>query len=323
MLPTGLTDFLKPLIIATVTGVILFAGGLALFLLPFNIAGSASSQWASAHIIAMLVVGFVMLVGFGFYEAYLAPKPFIPWRLLVSRTVLGMCVLLMAYNISYYCWAIYFSEYLQVVYNRSLSDAGTLLNIFSVVNTAWLLVLGYGIRRSGRYRWILWWAVPIEILFQGLLVHFRGQGTNIGYIVMCLIFMAMAGGVFILVGQVAVLAAASHQDAASSLAMLNVAGTIGSAIGSSVSGAIWTSKFPEFLQQYVPEDLWEDIYGSLDVQLSYEYGSDIRNGISHAYEDTQRLMLAAGVCFLIIPLVGMFVIQDHKLDRKQVKGVVF
>lgn len=302
---------------------ILFAGGLALFLLPFNIALSATDQWASAHIIAMLVVGFVMLIGFAFFEGYVAPKPFIPWSLLVSRTVLGMSLILMAYNISYYCWAVYFSEYIQVVYNRSLSDAGVLLNVFSLVNAAWLLVIGYIIRRTRRYRWVLWWAVPMEILFEGLLIYFRGRGTNIGFVVMCLVFMAIAGGVFILVGQVAVLAAASHQDAASSLAVLSVFGTVGSAIGSSVSGAIWTAKFPEYLQRYVPAESWEEIYGSLDVQLSYEYGSPIRNGIAQAYEDTQTLMLTAGVCFMIIPLVAMFVVRDLKLDSKQVKGVVF
>lgn len=168
----------------------------------------------------------------------------------VSRTVLGICLLLMAYNISYYCWAIYFSEYLHVIYKRSLSDSGTILNIFSLVNAAWLLVVGYGIRRTRRYRWVLWWAVPLEILFEGLLIYSRGQGTNIGCIVMCMVFMAIAGGVFILVGQVAVLAAASHQGAASALATLNVFGTIGSAIGSSISGAIWTAKFPGYLQKY-------------------------------------------------------------------------
>lgn len=74
---------------------------------------------------------------------------------------------------------------------------------------------------------------------------------------------------------------------------------------------------------YVPADLWEDIYGSLDVQLNYEYGSEIRTCIAQAREDTQKLMLAAGICFNIIPLVAMFVVRDFKLDKKQVKGIVF
>lgn len=307
-------------------GVVLFAGGLALLLLPLTIAGSAEEQWRSAHIIAMLVVGFVMCVGFAFYERFLAPKPFIPYSLLTSRTLLFTCCLNVTYTCAYYCWNIYFSEYLQVVYNRSLADAGIIGNIFSVVNGVWLFVVGYLIRKTNRFRWILWVAVPLYMLFEGLLIYFRRQGTNIGYIIMCQLFMAVAGGSIIICNQVAVLSTAAHQDAASALAMLNMFGTVGSGVGSAISGAIWTNLMPSYLQEYLPAesaDSWADIYGSLDVQLSYPFGEATRDAISQAYESTQTWMLTGGTLIMALGVAFMFLIRDVKLNgRDQVKGTV-
>lgn len=310
----------------TVAGVILLAGGLALFLLPFIIAGSAEDQWKSSHIIAMLVIGFCMLIGFAFFEAYFASKPFIPWRLLLSRTILGTCLLDLFYITANYCWSIYFSEYLQVVYNQSLANAGYIVNIFNVVNGVWLFIVGFLIRKTERFRWILWWSVPMYMLFEGLLIYFRRQGTGIGFIIMCQIFMAIAGGSIIICNQVAVLSICKHQDAASSLAILNLFGIIGGAIGSSVSGAIWTQLLPKYLVEYLPAesvDLWQDIYSSLDIQLSYAVGDPTRIAIAHAYESTQTWMLTAGTLCMLGAVVMMFIIPNVKLDKKQTKGVVF
>lgn len=311
----------------TVGGVILLAGGFTLFLLPFTIAGSAEDQWRAAHIIAMLVVGILLLVGFVFFEKFVATKPFMPYSLLLSRTIIGTCLLDMSYTIAYYCWNVYFSEYLQVVYNRSLADAGYIGNIFDVVNGVWLFGVGLCIRRTLRFRWMLWWGVPLYMLFEGLLIYFRKQGTGVGWIIMCQVFMAIAGGTIIICNQVSVLSVASHQDAASSLAILNLFGTIGGAVGSSVSGAIWTQLFPKYLLEYLPADSLEsleDIYSSLNVQLSYPYGDPTRDAIARAYETTQMYMLTAGTCFMALALIFMFVIRDIRLNSiDQVKGIVF
>lgn len=54
---------------------LLFSSGLVIFFLPFDLATSAPDGWASDYIIAMIVVGFVLLVVFGLYESFLAPVP--------------------------------------------------------------------------------------------------------------------------------------------------------------------------------------------------------------------------------------------------------
>src|ERR1700678_233446 len=72
-----------------VVGIFLIAGGLALFLLPFSLYSYQANGWRSALVISMTVIGGLMLVAFGLYEKYFAPKTFIPWGLLTDRTVMG------------------------------------------------------------------------------------------------------------------------------------------------------------------------------------------------------------------------------------------
>ena len=76
-----------------VIGQLLLIAGLCLLLIPLTLAGSAVNRWGTGYIIAMLVVGFVLLVIFVLYERFLAPVTFMPYKYMKDRTVFGACVL--------------------------------------------------------------------------------------------------------------------------------------------------------------------------------------------------------------------------------------
>ncbi|KAF4536420.1 MFS siderophore transporter [Lasiodiplodia theobromae] len=308
-------------------GVILIAAGLVLFLLPFSIAESAENEWRTAHIIVMLVIGVVCLIGFAVFERWVAPKPFIPYALLLSRNIMGACLLDATYQIAYYCWNAYFTSYLQVVYNQSLATAGYISGIFDVVSGIWLLGVGFLIRYTGRYKWLLQIAVPLYILFVGLLIYFRRPETGIGYIIMVEIFISVAGGTMIIGQQVAIMAVADHNDVAAVLAILGLFGYMGGAVGNSISGAIWTNTLPKALQEYLPAetvDQWEAIYDDLTVQLSYPIGDATRDAIIKAYALAQQRMLIAGTAIMALALIWVFMLKNIKVsDMEQVKGVLF
>jgi hypothetical protein len=308
-------------------GAILLACGLVIFLLPFTLADSAPSGWSTGYIIAMLVVGFVLLVAFGLHERFTAQKPFLPFELLTSRSVMGACLLSFTYQISYYAWNSYFTSFLQVVSKLSLSEAGYVSSTFDVLSGILLLICGYIISKTGYFRWLLFIAIPFYLLGQGLMIHFRQPDVNVGYLVMCQIFIAIGGSIIILCEQLAVMAGADHQHIASVLALLNIFGWLGGAVGSTISGAIWTNSFPQALASLLPvEELpnIEDIYGSLDVQLSYERGSPTRLAIEQAYGIAQKRMLIAGTCIMGLTLIWIFLIKNFNVSRmRQTKGVVF
>lgn len=308
-------------------GVVLLAAGLVIFLLPFTLADSAPSGWRTGYIVAMLVLGFVLLIAFALHEKYLSSKPFIPFKLLTDRSVLATLALAATYQISYYCWNSYFTSFLQVVSGLTIAQAGYVSSTFDVVSGVLLIGVGFAISKTGYFKWLLWIAVPLYIFAQGLMIYFRQPGVKIGYIVMCQIFLSIGGSIMILCEQIAILAAVDHQQIAAALALLSMCGWIGGAIGNTISGAIWTNSFPDALAQFLPEDALaslEDIYSSLDVQLSYEVGSDTRLGIQQAYGVAQQRMLSAGTAIMALSLVWVYFIRNYNVGTmKQVKGLVF
>ncbi|CCF36776.1 siderophore iron transporter mirB [Colletotrichum higginsianum] len=276
----------------------------------------------------MLVVGFVTLVGFALYEIYLAPAPFINGKFLLDRTVISACMINFTYQISYYCWNSYFTSFLQVVCNISVSEAGYINNTFQVVSGVVCFAYGYAIRVTGRFKWLYYIAIPLFILGQALMIHFRQPNQYVGYIIMCEIFMSLGGSVFILLAQVACLAAVDHQNVASVLAFLFVVGGIGGSIGYTISGAIWTNTFLPALQRNLPESAVGNatlIFGSLPAQLAYPVGSPERVAIQEAYGYAQTRMLAVGTGVAAVMFFWLYFMKNINVNTKavQTKGTVF
>lgn len=311
----------------TVPGVFLFAAGLTVFLLPFTLAASAPNGWKTGYIIAMIIVGFFTLLAFALYESYLAKSPFLNYRFLTDRTVIGACLFNFTYQISYYCWNSYFTSFLQVVCNLSVANAGYVNSTFQVVSGVLLFIVGYFIRLTGRFKWLFFACLPIYMLGLGLMIHFRQPNQYIGYIVMCEIFISVGGSVFVLLVQIAVLACVDHQHVAAVLALLYVTGGIGDAVGNTVSGAIWTNTFAKELARQLPASELPQlatIYTSLTAQLTYPIGSEGRIAIQQAYGYAQTRMLAAGVGIMSLCFIWAFLIRNLNVKKNnQTKGVVF
>ncbi|RDW68739.1 uncharacterized protein DSM5745_08499 [Aspergillus mulundensis] len=308
-------------------GMFVFSAGLVIFFLPFDIADSAPNGWGTGYIIAMIVVGVVMLGIFVLHELYIAPVPMLKFSFLMDRTVIGACLLDATYQISYYCWANYFTSFLQIVNDLTLAESGYVSNTFDVVSGVLLFGVGYVIRYTGRFKWLLYIAVPLYIFAQGLMIYFRRPNQSVGYLVMCQIFISIGGSIFIIIEQLAILAAVDHQHVATVLALLNVVGTIGGAMGNTISGAIWTNTFRPGLMKYLPAAELSNIdmiYDDLDTQKSYAIGTPAREAIQKAYGYAQTRMLAAGTGIMALCFLWTIMIRNINVGKiAQVKGNVF
>ncbi|KAI5820894.1 siderophore iron transporter-like protein [Pyronema omphalodes] len=308
-------------------GIILSCAGFILILLPLSLANYQKETWGSATIISMFVVGGVSLIAFGFHEKYFARKTFIPFELLSDRTVLGACGLSCTIFISFYCWDAYYSSYVQVVHNQSIRNAGYIYNIYSIGSCFFAVIVGLFIKWTRQFKYLtLFFAVPLYVMATGLMIHFRQSHTSIGYVVMCQIFIAFAGGTLVICEQLAIMAASPHENVAAVLAFIGLFSAIGGGIGAGVSGAIWTSTLPKQLLQRLPEHMKADymtIYSSLPVQLSYAWGSPERNAIIDAYAATQRIMVIAATAVMVFSFVWVAMWRNIKLDEvKSSKGLL-
>ncbi|THV48775.1 hypothetical protein BGAL_0228g00090 [Botrytis galanthina] len=309
-------------------GLILISAGVAFFLLPFNLYTIEAKGWGSSLIICFLVFGVVLIIAFAIWEKFLAPISFIPWSLLRNRTVFGACLLSFTLFISYSCWASYFTSFLQIVNNLSITEASYVMQTYTVGGVLLALATGGVISFTGRYKPIaLYFGVPLTILGMSLLIYFRQPDQKIGYIVMCMIFISFAEGVLVICAEIAIMAAAAEQQYfAVSLAVLGLFGNVGSAIGLTISAAIWQGILPNELSANFPDIDQADlllIYESLPIQLSFPPGTAERLAIQHAYGDAQRGLLIAGTVFWVIGIAAVLLLRDIKvIGIHQTKGQV-
>jgi hypothetical protein len=308
-------------------GLLLLCAGLALFLLPFSLYSYQPKGWQSPMVICMIIFGGLLLIAFSLYEKFVAPVTFIPFHLLTDRTVVGANTLAAVLFVSFYIWDSYFLSFLQVVNGLTITEASYVGNTYTIGSCFFALIVGVVVRYTGRFKWLaLYFGVPLTILGVALMIKFRQPDVNIGYVVMCQIFIAFAGGTLVICEQMAVMAATSHQYVAVVLALEGMFSSIGGAIGSTVAAAVWTGVFPQRLQRYLPTDQKADylsIYASIETQMSYAPGTPARDAINRAYGDSQRYMLIGGSSILVLAIAAVAVWRDIKVkDFKQTKGRV-
>ncbi|TEA18733.1 MFS siderochrome iron transporter 1 [Colletotrichum sidae] len=308
-------------------GLTLLIAGLAMLLLPFNIYALQPQGWNSPLIICLLVYGVVLLVLFAVWERFWASTEFIPFSLLLDRNVVGSSILGTVLFISYYCWSSFFTSFLQVVYDLTITEAGYVAQIYGVGGNVAGVAVGYLIHRTGFYKsLVLYGALPVYTLFMGLLIHFRTAETGFGYIIMCLVFVAFASGAIMAISPLPAMAAAAHRHVAVVVAIVSMFSSIGGAVGLTVASVIWGNVFPAKLLEYLPaENQAElaDIFGNLQVQLGYPLGSPARIAIQHAYSDGQQVMMIVGTAVWFGAFVSVALWRNTDLRTlEQVRGYV-
>lgn len=309
-------------------GLILLSAGVALFLLPFNLYTLQGRGFASPLVISMLVVGIVLIIGFVLWEKFVATVNFLPYDILLDRTVFGACILSATMFLSYSIWASYLSSFLQVVKGLDVEHASYVMQTWTVVGLVCAIAFGYLLHRTGRFKAVsLWVGIPLGILGLGLLAHFRHADGNVGYIVMCLFLAAIGQGILTIAAEISALAAASHTHVAVVIAVLGIFGSIGSAIGFTAASAIWQDILPKRLMAYLPAEELPNflmIYADLTTQLSYPLGSPTRIAIQHAYSDAQLRLIIVSTVVWVFAVAGVAMWRNIDLiGIKQAKGHVW
>jgi SIT family siderophore-iron:H+ symporter-like MFS transporter len=94
---------------------------------------------------------------------------------------------------------------------------------------------------------------------------------------------------------------------------------IGSAFGSSVSGAIWSQVLPgQLSQRLTNQTLAAEVYGSPFLYAAqYPFGTPERDGIVNAYKHTQRLLCITGICLCVPLLAFALLLRNPRMGDEQ------
>lgn len=130
--------------------------------------------------------------------------------------------------------------------------------------------------------------------------------------------MGIGGGLISVPSQLGVQAFVAHQDVAAATAIFLTIVEIGGAVGSAISGAVWTANIPAKLQQYLPPSAQADaklIFGNLTLAESYAIGSPERIAINRSYQETMNILLIIAAC-LAVPLLPLsLMMKNYRLGQ--------
>ncbi|KAJ2973087.1 hypothetical protein NUW58_g9029 [Xylaria curta] len=306
-------------------GILLLSAGMTLILVPFSLTSKSTTSTSFNAYTTTLLLGFAFVIAFGFHERK-TTKPFIAFSLLCSRNVAGACLLSVTMFVAYFAWDGYYTSYLQVVHGLSITKAGYIGQIYSVGSSVWGIVVGYLIRKSDRFKWLAVAALPVHIIGGALMIIFRRPDTNILWVIMCQILLTIGGSTLVVCQGMAVMAIVNHAELASAMAILSLSAYIGSAMGSSLSGAIWNYTLPGALAERLPglspAELGQ-IASDLKKQLSYPLGDPTRTAIVAAYAKSQARMCVVGTLVSLLEIGTVLIWKDSRLSQsKQVRGTV-
>lgn len=216
-------------------------------------------------------------------------------------------------------WDNNFIAFLQVVYGLSVTNAGYISNIFSIGSCLWAVIFACLLRVIGRFKYLALSHLCLQLLGVSLMTYFRQPTSYIGYVIMCQIFIAFANGGLVISEQMAILAACPHETIAIPLALLALFSSLGGAIGTSISSVILTNKFPAALDRVLPGNATLNalLYGNLEKQLSYPFGTPERQAVLYAYAETMWYQTCIGAvflipCFLFIAVWENFNVEEMK-----------
>lgn len=314
----------RGLIDIDILGLIILGVSFALLLLPLTLAEDAENGWESANIIAMLVVGFVLLIAFVLYEMYLAPVPLMSQRVLNNRAFIAGVIVFTFNQTASSVRNTYFSSYIYVIKEWTTYQWTIFLGITTMGLSLLGPIVGLIQRHTHRYKSMMMFGAAARMIAYGILVNgASGSMTqDTGRLVAAQLIFCL--GSFNVVGaRVGTQAAVPHEDMATVIALLALWSTLGSSVGSAISSAIWTNEmlsrmYEEMIPAGADAKTIDKLYGSIKkLRSGYAFDDPIRQAAIRAYAAINGHIAIAALVLAAVPLVATLFMPDFYLGKQQ------
>ncbi|KAG0165784.1 hypothetical protein DFQ28_008316 [Apophysomyces sp. BC1034] len=297
-------------------GTILLVAGLCLILLPCVLANTRWGGWGSAITIGTLVSGLVSWILFALWEWKGAIKPLIPVIHWESRTpIWGTLATITLHMIGTANWQ-YFLTYLQVSRKASPEKATYLERGYSVLYIIIQPLVGYLMKRTRVWRPFIWVGTALLLIGVGLMIPARLPTSSDAFVVISQAIAGLGSGMLDVPLLVAVQSSVPHNDLSIVTALQQMGGSLGSAIGSTLAGAIWNAMLPGQIEKYVPGE-----YDYKKIVQSIEYAINLPdeqyNAVVVAYGEVQRVISIIAVCVASLTFFFSLPMRSFGLDESE------
>lgn len=298
----------------------------SLVLMPLTITGDKVHHWRDPHIVAPLAVGLALVPVFVLWEKRGARFPLVPFHLLADRGVWAALAVRSLLNFAWYTQGNYLYTVLVVAFDFPIQSATRILSFFSFFGVISGVIIGLVIYRLRRLKYIIVLGTCIFMGAFALLIRYSGGATSDSRagLIAGQVIMGLAGGFFAYPTQASIQSSATREHVAIITGFYLSFYNVGSALGTCLSGAIWTQTLPGLLRDNLAfqpdEGLADRMYGSpFDVVKHYPVGTHVRAAIIDSYHHVQRVLCIAGF-FLCIPMIGFaLALRNPRLSESQVQ----
>ncbi|RJE23001.1 transporter [Aspergillus sclerotialis] len=308
-------------------GAFLALGGTAVLLLGLNW-GGGEYAWGTAHVIATLVIGAAVCIGFVAWEWKGAKFPLVSMHIFKSRIVNGACLTMFINGWNFLVQVYYIPTFYQLVFNYSTIKAGAMLLPITLMQTLSSTLSGLVVHWVGRYRecilfgWVIW-AVGLGLF--STLDPSSGLGKQIGYGI-----LTGAGvGNTLQPALIAVQAGVERREMAVVTAFRNFIRNLGGTLGLAIAGTIINNLLGSSIKTLnltskQSQSLLSSPHNYLS-KLSDKEAEHVRSVLIPAYQDGFRIVFIIGaalaalaffLAFGLMPQVGLKREDDEKLKEE-------
>lgn len=229
-------------------GVILLSGGFAMLLLPMTLAATTPSRWNTPYIDVLIALGAVCLILLVPYEKCLAKHPVVPIRYFKNWSIVFSCALGALDSVGFSATHTYMYAWSLVAHNYSVRDATFLVYTNGVMQCLVGIGVGWVMYRSRRYQWMMVAGALIRLIGYGLMIRLRGANNSTAELFIVQLIQGAGSGVVQTIIVVSTQIVVPHAELAQISSLTLLTSFLGSSIGSTIAGGIYTNTFKDRLR---------------------------------------------------------------------------
>ncbi|KAG7666429.1 ARN1 [[Candida] subhashii] len=302
-----------------IIGLLLLVVCLGCLLVPLTLAGGIHSKWKKGYIIAPIVVGGVLLPVFVCWEHWGARHPVAPFHLLKDRGIWSALTISFLLNFISSIESTYLYTVLLVAINQTMKSATRITSLSSFVSVVAGFFFGLFIVKWKKLKGFIIFGCCMWMVALGLLYHFRSGTSSYGGIIAGVCLLGFGLTFFSYPCNVSLQSCTTHEHMAVIISLGLTVYRIGSAVGASIAGAVWSQKLYEKILQHTGNStLATSVYGDPYTFIaSYAWDTPERQQVVLAYRDVQRLLIMIALIFTAPMIIVGFFLRDHKLGDEQ------
>ncbi|ETS86396.1 hypothetical protein PFICI_00224 [Pestalotiopsis fici W106-1] len=300
-------------------GSVLFSVSSASFLFGIT-AGGVRFAWLSYQTLLPLILGFLGMLGFVYWEFNLASEPIVDKRIFQTWTAISTYIQTMLHGLILWAAIYFLTLYYQAVKLYSPVTSAVALLPETVGLSLSSIAVGYFTGRWKSYRWALWGGWSLTTLGAGLL-YLLGTGTNVTQWVFLNIPFGVGTGMLFTAQILAIQAGTEPHLNGAAAGCFSFIRIFGQALGVALSGVIFQNSLKQELLRIAGFASLADMYSrdataAVTLIQAMEDG-DTKTKMIQAFSDAlssiwlSLLAFSAAGLLLSLTVKGYSMTQEH------------